>query len=104
MNFHCQKLFKIQYHSQVVSKNIQITFIESYSLEAFQQHQERGKRCPGLGGLNLRQTNKTNNLPSFIDRLHKYVIWFDLKFQQQTDSAIQFWVRRYYEPDRHGTI
>jgi hypothetical protein len=40
-----KKLLKIQYLSHIGSKSLQITFIKSYSLRAFQQYED-GTQIP----------------------------------------------------------
>jgi hypothetical protein len=56
-------LFNIHYLIQGRLKHYGTNPIHPYSLRAFQWYQDHGKRCHGLGDLNV--TNKTNKLPSF---------------------------------------
>jgi hypothetical protein len=51
-----------------MSKHYETNFVHTLLMRAFQWYQEHGKRHYGLGNLNV--TNKTNKLPSFIDRSH----------------------------------
>ncbi len=56
--FSVKILFNIQSFFHLSSKHYETISMHLYSLKAFQQYQECGKRCHGLGDLNM--TNKNN--------------------------------------------
>jgi hypothetical protein len=50
-----------------MSKHYQTAYVYPYSLRIFQQYQEHGKGCFGLGDFNVSQKHtKQTKLPSFI--------------------------------------
>jgi hypothetical protein len=51
-------------------KHYETNLIHPYSLKTFQQHQKHDKTHHGLGDFNV--TNKSNKLPSFIDKYWRF--------------------------------
>jgi hypothetical protein len=70
-----------------------------YPWKAFQLYHEGGKRNHGLKDLNM--TNKTNELPSFIHKLHgqqtwvqKYPMLAPKEFTTYLKTRPQIWVKK----------
>ncbi len=80
------KSFNIQELLRYKSKHHGTKLMHPSYLRAFQKDQEHDLRHPGL--VDLISTNKTNKLPSFIDKWHASQVQFFLFSMSQFDWPI----------------